>query len=81
MQEIISENIQECEILKYICASSSNITLPGSNSSNGHNNIKLPIHENTTYNRLIKQSLNYLKNDQTDVVILHDPCMSILYFT
>jgi len=47
--------------------------------TNGHNIKSQPIignhHENTTYNRLIKQSLHYLKNDQTDVVILHDPCM------
>lgn len=68
VQEIISENIQDCEILKYIC-------VPHALSNNGHAKIPNKNNHENTCNRLIRLSLSYLNNDRADVIIIHDPCM------
>ena len=68
VQEIINEHIEDCEILKYISVPH---TLPG----NGHAKIPSKNNHENTCNRLIKQSLSYLNKDQTDIIVIHDPCM------
>lgn len=66
IQEIISESVNECEMLKYICASNA---LP---NNNGYKNTNTNHHE-FTYNRLLKHSLHYLKHDPTDIVVVYEP--------